>query len=162
ASIFRRAMCAIAALICMSLVSAGRAHAQAGAATTKTAPPKVSPVGSPNPNVPWKGDLDGMIKRRMIRVLMPYSQTHYFIDHGVQRGVTFDALRQFEDELNTKLKTGNLRVHVVFVPTSRDKLQAALLEGRGDIVAANVTITPGRQELVDFVEPTFDNVKELV
>src|SRR5262245_62064017 len=110
----------------------------------------------------WIGDLDGMVKRRMIRVLVPYSKTHYFIDKGVQRGVTYDALKQFEDELNTKLKTGNVRVHVVFEPTSRDKLQTALLEGHGDIVAANVTETAERQNLADFVAPTFTNVKELV
>jgi len=55
-----------------------------------------------------------------------------------------------------------LRVHVVFVPTSRDRLQAALLEGRGDIVAANITVTPGRQDLAEFVTPTFSDVKELV
>jgi hypothetical protein len=27
---------------------------------------------------PWTGDLDGMIKRRAIRVLVPYSRTYYF------------------------------------------------------------------------------------
>ena len=111
---------------------------------------------------PWTGDLDGMIKRRMIRVLVPYSKTHFFIDRGVQRGITHDALKRFETELNTKLKTGNLRVHVVFLPTSRDRLQAALLEGGGDIVAANVTQTTEREKLADFVTPTFDNVKEVV
>jgi membrane-bound lytic murein transglycosylase MltF len=74
---------------------------------------------------PWIGDLDGMLKRHMIRVLTPYSKTHYFIDKGVQRGVTYDALKLFEDELNAKFKTGTIRVHVVFVPTSRDKLKEA-------------------------------------
>jgi membrane-bound lytic murein transglycosylase MltF len=111
---------------------------------------------------PWTGDLDGMINRRMIRILVPYSKTHFFIDRGIQRGVTYDALKLFEDGLNTKLKTGNLRVHVVFVPTSRDQLQAALLEGRGDIVAANVTQTAERETVADFVTPTFSDVKELV
>ena len=110
----------------------------------------------------WTGDLDGMITRRMIRVLVPPSKTHYFIDRGVQRGITYDALKQFEDDLNLRRKTGNLRVHVVFIPMSRDKLQQALLEGRGDIVAANVTVTDERQELADFVSPSFTNVKQLV
>jgi len=111
---------------------------------------------------PWIGDLDAMIKRRMIRVLVPPSKTHYFIDKGVQRGITYDALKQFDDELNRQHKTGNLRVHVVFIPTSRDQLQQALLDGHGDIIAANVTITDERQDLVDFVAPTFTNVKEVI
>ena len=121
-----------------------------------------SSVSAPLPTTAWTGDLDGMVKRRMIRVLVPYSKTHYFIDKGVQRGVTYDALKQFEDDLNTKLKTGKLRVHVMFLPTSRDKLQQALLDGLGDIIAANVTVTPGREELADFVTPTYTNVKEIV
>src|SRR5512138_1076642 len=29
---------------------------------------------------PWSGDLDGMIKRRVIRVLTVYSKTMYFLD----------------------------------------------------------------------------------
>jgi len=152
------------AIVCIFGFATHAVRAQSGSASTKSPPPPqaTTPSASPNPNTPWKGDLDGMVKRRMIRVLTPYSKTHYFIDQGVQRGVTYDALKQFEDELNTKLKTGNLRVHVVFVPTSRDKLQAALLEGRGDIAAANITVTPERRGLADFVEPTFTNVKELV
>jgi membrane-bound lytic murein transglycosylase MltF len=111
---------------------------------------------------PWTGDLDGMVKRRMIRVLTPYSKTHYFIDRGVQRGITHDALKLFEDEFNTRRKTGNLRIHVVFVPTTRDRLQADLLEGRGDIIAANLTRTAEREKVVEFVTPTFTNVKEVV
>ena len=125
-------------------------------------PPKPAASSSVVQIRPWTGDLDGMIKRRQIRVLVPYSKTHYFIDKGVQRGAVYDAFRQFEDDLNTKLKTGNLRVHVVFIPTSRDKLQSSLLEGRGDIVAANVTMTEKRETLVDFATPTFTNVQELV
>src|SRR5262245_62091168 len=129
--------------------------------------PVAQPAAAPSaeallPSTPWIGDLDGMIKRRMVRVLLPYSKTHYFIDKGAQRGVAYDALKLFEDELNTKLKTGNLRVHIVFVPTSREKLEAALLEGRGDVIAANVTVTAARQAQGAFVTPTFSNVKELV
>ena len=33
---------------------------------------------------PWTGDLDGMIKRRFIRVLTVYSKTLYFGDKGAQ------------------------------------------------------------------------------
>ena len=39
----------------------------------------------------WTGDFDGMVKRRRIRILTPYSKTSYFIDKGVQRGIVYDA-----------------------------------------------------------------------
>ncbi|WP_448144903.1 hypothetical protein [Pseudomonas silesiensis] len=52
---------------------------------------------------PWTGDLDGMIDRRIIRVLTVYSKTFYFVDRGAQRGTTYDFFRVFEEDLNKKL-----------------------------------------------------------
>jgi ABC-type amino acid transport substrate-binding protein len=45
---------------------------------------------------------------------------------------------------------------------SRDELISSLLEGRGDIAAANLTITPERLKQVDFSDPTIRNVSEIV
>jgi membrane-bound lytic murein transglycosylase MltF len=109
-----------------------------------------------------KGDLDEMVKRRRIRVLLVYSKTFYFIDRGRQRGATYDFVRLFEDELNRRLKTGNLRVQVVFIPVGRDELIPGLLEGRGDIAAANLTITDERRKDVDFSDPIGTGVDEIV
>src|SRR5262249_18489433 len=91
-----------------------------------------------------------------------YSRTHYFIDKGVQRGAAYEALKLFEDDINTKYKTGNLKVHVVFMPMSRDQLLPALNDGRVDLVAAMLTVTPERQKLVDFSDPTRTDVDEIV
>ncbi|UCF90134.1 MAG: lytic transglycosylase F, partial [Desulfobacterales bacterium] len=110
----------------------------------------------------FTGDLDGMIQRRLIRVLLTYSKTHYFVDRGTQRGLTFDIFRLLEDDLNKKLQKKHVRIHVVFVPVARDELIPALLEGRGDIAAANLTITPERLKQVDFTNPTHTNVSEIV
>jgi membrane-bound lytic murein transglycosylase MltF len=111
---------------------------------------------------PCTSDLDGMIQRRMIRVLVVNSKTFYFLEKGTQRGLTYDVFKAFEDDLNKKLKNKHIRVHVLFVPVSRDELLPALTEGRGDIAAANLTITPERQKLVDFAAPIFTRVSEIV
>ena len=68
----------------------------------------------------------------------------------------------FEEALNAHLKTGNLRVHVAIVPLPRDLLMPALTEGKVDLVAAQLTVTPERQKLVDFTNPTRTNVNEIV
>ncbi len=108
---------------------------------------------------PWTGDLDGMVKRRFIRVLTVYSNTFYFIDRGAERGMTYEALKLFEDDINQQpavrrqFKTKSIRVEVVFLPMRREQLIPALREGRGDIAAAYLTITPERQILVDFSDP---------
>src|SRR5262245_8207610 len=110
----------------------------------------------------WTGDLDGMIKRRLIRVLTVYSKTGYFVDRGAQRGLTYEAFQQFEEDLNKKLKSKNVRVHVAIVPVANDDLIPALLDGRGDIVAAGKFITEWRREQVDFTNPTRSHVSSIV
>ncbi len=117
---------------------------------------------------PWKGDLDGMIERGVIRVLTVYSKTFYFVDKGVPRGATHDSFRVFEEDLNKKLakqqklKHKHLKVKVAFIPIARGDLLQALADGKGDIAASNLTITPDRQKLVDFSVPLARNVSEVV
>jgi membrane-bound lytic murein transglycosylase MltF len=111
---------------------------------------------------PFKGDLDEMVKRRLIRVAVTFNRTHYFLDKGQQRGLTYEALKLFEDELNADLKTGNLKVNVAIVPMPREKLYSALATGKVDMVAAMVTVTPERQALVAFSDPTRTKVSEVV
>jgi len=117
---------------------------------------------------PWTGDLDGMIERRVIRVLTVNSKTFYFNDRGTLRGTVVEYYRIFEDELNKKLaaegklKNKNLKVKVYFVPMRRDQLLPALVAGKGDIVSANLTSTPERQKLVDFTSASLANVSEIV
>ena len=111
---------------------------------------------------PFTGDLDEMVKRRVIRVAVTFNRTHYFIDKGQQRGLTYESMKSFEDDLNADLKTGNLKVHVAAVPLSRDQLASALLNGKVDLVAAMLTVTPERRALAAFSEPTRTNVSEVV
>ena len=117
---------------------------------------------------PRKGDLDEMIKRRLVRVLVVPNKTHYFMDKGTQRGGTYDGFRLIEQELNKKLeqegKLGqkHLKVRFVFIPMGRERLLRALADGKGDIAAANLTVTPERLKLVDFTVPTLTNVSEVV
>jgi ABC-type amino acid transport substrate-binding protein len=105
------------------------------------------------PREKWIGDLDGMIKRRIVRVLVPYSKTYYFVDRAVQRGLSYDVTRLLEADLNKKLKTGHMRLSVVCIPVNRGQMIPGLLEGQGDIAMGNLTITPERLKHVDFTQP---------
>jgi len=110
----------------------------------------------------FTGDFDGMLRRRRIRILVPYSKTLYFIDKGQQRGLAYDAFTLFAEEVNKRKKKGDVLFHAVFVPISRGDVIEALNEGRGDVAMAYLTITPERQKLVDFSNPTASNISEIV
>ena len=102
---------------------------------------------------PQFGDLDAMLERRVVRVLVPYSRTLYFNDRGAQRGLTADTLRDFEVFLNTKYPKKVKPIVVVAFPTTRDRMLRGVLEGRADIAAGNLTITAQREAKLDFSRP---------
>ena len=80
---------ACAALACT--INAGPIHAAVDTKPAPQAPQREQLTIAPEEAMkPWTGDLDGMIERRVIRVLTVYSKTIYFVDKGVQRGATYD------------------------------------------------------------------------
>ena len=110
----------------------------------------------------FTGDLDAMVSRRLIRAGVPFNRTFFFIDKGTPRGLSYEYATLFEEELNKKRKTGNLKVHLVMLPMPHDALLPALQAGKIDLVIAQLTVTPARQQLVDFTRPTRTQVSEVL
>jgi len=104
------------------------------------------------------GDLEALKSRRLIRAGVPFNRSFFFIDNGTPRGLSYEYLLAFEQELNKKIKAPHLKVHVVPLPMPRDALIPALQAGKIDLVVAQLTVTPARQQLVDFTKPTRDSV----
>jgi membrane-bound lytic murein transglycosylase MltF len=113
-------------------------------------------------NQPFTGDLDEMVKRRLVRIGVTYNRTNYFGDQGVQRGVAYEYGKLMEDELNKRRKTGNLKVNFWFVPLPREQMVPALVDGKVDLVIAAVTDRPELRKRVDFTNPTRKNVNQVV
>jgi membrane-bound lytic murein transglycosylase MltF len=112
----------------------------------------------------WTKDFDGLLEKRVIRVVIPYSRTLYYLDQGHERGLTVELVRDFERHLNQKYKK-KLRgrpLTVYVTPATRDKLIESVAEGSADIAAGNLTITEGRLDQIDFVELTSGGVNEIV
>ena len=113
-------------------------------------------------NPAWTGDLPGMVKRRVVRMLLVPNRTDYYLDQGEPKGLTAAYANELGRRLNAQYKTGPRPIQVAFVPVTRDRLLPSLLEGKGDIAVANLTITPERQKLVDFSPPFLTDVREIV
>ncbi len=80
------------------------------AATTATSPATDAPIpatASPYDALPeavrlmmdkpFTGDLDALVARRAIRVGVTFNRTHYFVDKGQERGLTYEVLKAFEN-----------------------------------------------------------------
>ncbi len=112
-------------------------------------------------NEPWHGDLDGMTERGFVRILTVHNPLFFTFDGAEQRGIVAELGKLFEDHLADEI--GRVRSPtVVLMPVARDRLIPGLIEGRGDLVMGNLTITPERQKLIDFGPPIRPNVSELV
>jgi membrane-bound lytic murein transglycosylase MltF len=108
------------------------------------------------------GDFNEMAAANQVRVLVPYSKTFYFLDGADQRGLTYELLKEFEKFVNRKLQRKTIQVHVILIPTKRDLLFEHLVEGRGDIAAGNLTITPQRLKQSDFAAPLLTGIDEII
>jgi membrane-bound lytic murein transglycosylase MltF len=130
-----------------------------------SAPAAVSQVADPDTPEgrllarPWSGDLDGMIGRRYLRILVIPDKMNFFFDGSQMRGATYDAMTEFEKVVNSKFGKRQTPIAFVFVPTRRSEIVHALVEGRGDIAAGNLGISDARKEMIDFSVPVRDHVK---
>ncbi|WP_439100996.1 transglycosylase SLT domain-containing protein [Congregibacter sp.] len=119
-----------------------------------------------NPEAPgvqrWTGDLDEMEDRRVVRILTVYGPGRFHLEEGRGRGIIAEMATRLEEHLNKDIARKHIRVFTIVIPVARDQLIPALLDGRGDLIAAGLTITPERQEVVDFSIPASKPLNEIL
>lgn len=113
-------------------------------------------------NEPFFGDFDQMRQRRIIRVLVSYNRTNYFMSDEGTLGIEYELLKSYENYLNRGPLREQYQTHIVFVVVPFNELMDRLLKGQGDMIAAGLTITPGRQAQMDFSVPYISNVSEVL
>ena len=109
----------------------------------------------------WTGDLEGMVERRIVRILVNYSPTNFSIQRGQPRGFEVEQMKAFVAELSEEVGA-RPPLEPVFLPVAFDRLLPELLAGRGDIAAAGLTVTPERSAQVAFSAPYIPKVSEVV
>jgi membrane-bound lytic murein transglycosylase MltF len=108
------------------------------------------------------GDLDGMLKRRQIRVLVIPSRSGFFYDKGQPHGVYYEAFDEFQRFVNNKYKSGSLKINVTYLPVRIEQLEQALLQGMGDVIGFPLIVTPEREQVALFTAPIHPNVKQVI
>ncbi len=111
---------------------------------------------------PFVGDLPAMKTRHVIRVLVSYSKTNFFIVKGQPYGFEYDLLQEFAKGLNRGIKKRHIPTRLVFIPVPFDELLVGLKNGKGDIAASGLTITPERLKHVSFTTPYVRDVEEII
>jgi len=107
-------------------------------------------------------DFSSMVEKENIRILVPYSKSFYFIDQGQQKGLTYEQGNELSKYINGLYPDNNNVIKITFIPTKRDQLIPKLIAGKGDIIAANLTITDDRKKTVKFINPWIDDISEVL
>lgn len=107
-------------------------------------------------------DLDAMLHRRVVRVLVTYSRTNFFLRGGEPAGFEYELTQQYRAHLKTRVRARSWPVTFVYIPVRFDQLLPSLLAGVGDIAAAGLTVTAARQQKVAFTDPYITDVAEVL
>jgi membrane-bound lytic murein transglycosylase F len=91
------------------------------------------------------GDLDAIKSRGVLRVLTTNNAVNYFLYRGQQMGFDYELAKMASDRLGVQLE--------MVVPQRFEQLIPWLLDGRGDVIAGSLTVTPERQEQIEFSIP---------
>ncbi len=105
-----------------------------------------TPADAPPPEEPTPRDLAAMRERGTLRVLLPRQHGE---EHLPRRGRPIEAHRAHAAKLARELGIGIEWVYV----DSFEELIPALLDGRGDLIVDNLTVTPARREHLAFSAP---------
>ena len=85
-----------------------------------------------------RADLAAIRKRGTLRVLTRNTSTTYFLHRGEELGFDYELVREFAKTLGVRLE--------MVIPPSREGLMTYLREGKGDLIAAGLAVTPERRQ----------------
>lgn len=94
---------------------------------------------------PVERDLDEIQQSGVLRMLTYYSSNTYFLHQGMEVGFEYELLKAFARE-------NDMALEVVIIGKDDNPFDL-LNSGVGDVIAANYTVTPERDSVVQFTRP---------
>lgn len=98
-------------------------------------------------------DLAEIKRSGVLRMITSYSSGSYFLYRGIQVGFEYELVREFAKQNDLALE--------VIIAGQDDNPYELLYQGKGDLIAANYTITDERKEIVNFSRP-YNLVNQMV
>lgn len=98
-----------------------------------------------------KNDIKQIKKNKYIRILTTKNEFDYYIYQGRHKGYQYEMVKSFVDYINKKyVKKSKIKIQFEMIPVDYDQLIPMLKEGKGDLIASNLTITKERKSKVSF------------
>lgn len=110
----------------------------------------------------WLGDLDGMLERGQLRVLITFSRTFFFQANDQELGLNTEILRLYEQFLNDQVILGENKMKFIFLPTPQERLLEDLVAGKGDIAVADIQLIPNQEKQIQLTSPVTMDIQEIL
>ena len=106
-------------------------------------------------NIASKPKFQEILNKRYFKVLTTQNSFDYYIYQGVPKGIQLEMTKMLQKNINKRYssKKASLNIQYEMIPVASDQLIPMLLEGKGDIIAAGLTITPKRKKILRFSKP---------
>ncbi len=110
----------------------------------------------------FTGDLPEIRQRGILRALVSFSRTDFFLQGGRPRGFLVELLEQYETFVNQGRRRNAPEITMKYVPVTFDRLIPALVAGEGDIAVGHLTVTPARERRINFAAGVRSKIDELL
>jgi membrane-bound lytic murein transglycosylase MltF len=107
------------------------------------------------------GDLDSIVRRRYLRIAVPWSRTWFYLDGVRPAGFAEEFGTRFTAWMSDRTGNHGRPVHAVFIPVHRDDLIPMLERGEADIALGGLTVSAERATRVDFSHPLGTGISEI-
>ena len=102
----------------------------------------------------YTDDLAGLKKRQRLRMITRNGAATYYLYRGSPFGFEYELMHRFAEQQGMRLD--------IVIPDDNESLIPWLNEGRGDVVAAMLTVTPDRSGRASFTRPYFHDEEVIV
>ncbi|MAE84751.1 MAG: lytic transglycosylase F [Flammeovirgaceae bacterium] len=90
-------------------------------------------------------DLDEILERDTLKAITTYSATSYFLYRGQPMGYEYELAKKLANDLGVELE--------MIIAEDINDIFNMLLDGKGDLITYNLTVTKNRRQYVDFSLP---------
>lgn len=105
--------------------------------------------------IPEPLKVEKILAKGVLDISTFYSTTDYYIYKGITRGFHYDLAKDFAEFLGVKLR-------IKEVNNDLDTAINRLNQGKYDLIAVSMTVTPERKEKINFAHPLFETGEVLV
>lgn len=108
-------------------------------------------------------DLEQIVKKKILRVLVVYDGVNYYFVDGHQEGLSVALMNRFKKYIDENyLLNSKIKLDIQYIPVPEDQIYDMLIKGVGDVAANFFVPRKKKIEHISYTKPLMDGVTEVL